>query len=223
MFGDHNVGIPTIAMHIFLSDGWVIPIRGLAAIWWASNFGTKMEMDGTMDATGTTIASARNSPGQEGAGEDPANERLNFLICRIYSKMAGVAGPVHRSLGISLHASQVMMGLLERGPLPIGDLSRFVAIDLSTVSHVLRRLEHDGLALRIREERDNRVVIAKLTEAGNAMAAKCRKMTLYHEEKMFASIPQAERIRFKRMLGKIYENEISAEAEGAFDVGDFKI
>jgi DNA-binding MarR family transcriptional regulator len=163
----------------------------------------------------TTSFTNAGSPQAGGPIRDAADERLNLLICRIYSKLAASSGPVLRTLGISIHASQVMIALVESGSMTVGDLSRHIAVDLSTVSHVLRRLENDGLVQRVREKKDNRVVIATLTKTGAAMATKCRKMALQHEELMLHSISRDERDKFKRMLGQVFENEIAAEVGGA--------
>lgn len=172
------------------------------------------EMIGMMKVIDTKGPEPANAPHSDTAVSDPAEERLNLLICRIYSKLVSISAPVLRTLGISIHASQVLIGLIENGPMTVGDLSRHIAVDLSTVSHVLRRLEQDGLVKRMRETKDNRVVIATLTESGVSLATRCRKMALRHEEQMLQSISQEERKMFKRTLGRVYDNEITAEVRG---------
>jgi|GEM_PF-2309677 len=172
------------------------------------------EKIGVMKVSDTSELEPANASRADNPFSDPAEERLNLLICRIYSKLVSTSAPVLRTLGINMHASQVLIGLIESGSMAVGDLSRHIAVDLSTVSHVLRRLERDGLVKRVREIKDNRVVIVTLTEAGVSLATKCRKMALQHEELMLQSISKKERDMFKRTLGRVYDNEIIAEVRG---------
>ena len=74
-----------------------------------------------------------------------------------------------------LQATQVtLMNAIALGPdgaQPMGRLSEFLALDLSTLTRNLRALEKAGLVNIGRSDKDRRVRVARLTEAGKTRLA----------------------------------------------------
>jgi DNA-binding MarR family transcriptional regulator len=60
--------------------------------------------------------------------------------------------------------------LLQSGPLTIGQLRDYLYVSDSSTSELIARLQKKGLVTRARSDKDNRVVIVTLTEAGRAFA-----------------------------------------------------
>ena len=66
---------------------------------------------------------------------------------------------------------QVMSVLWEDGSHIVGTLADRLALDVSTISPLLKRLESRGLVVRRRDARDERRVVVSLTERGLALRA----------------------------------------------------
>jgi DNA-binding MarR family transcriptional regulator len=66
---------------------------------------------------------------------------------------------------------QVMSVLWEDGSHIVGTLADRLALDVSTISPLLKRLESRGLIVRRRDARDERRVVVSLTERGLALRA----------------------------------------------------
>ncbi|HEU4999434.1 MAG TPA: MarR family winged helix-turn-helix transcriptional regulator [Lapillicoccus sp.] len=66
---------------------------------------------------------------------------------------------------------QVMSVLWEDGSHIVGALADRLALDVSTISPLLKRLESRGLVVRRRDARDERRVVVSLTERGLALRA----------------------------------------------------
>ena len=72
----------------------------------------------------------------------------------------------------SVTAAQLncVLALNEHGPLPPSQISRVIMVKSSTVTGIIDRLETKGLAERLRNSPDRRIVTVQLTEAGKKLA-----------------------------------------------------
>lgn len=143
---------------------------------------------------------------------DPAAEgviahRLTFLLHRLVSALIDAASPEFRDLGLSIPAARTIVSLLEHGgSSTVGSLAETTCIDLSTMSHILRRLEAQQLVRRQRQDDDNRVVVAALTEQGRTVSETCRAASLRHEAALVHGMSEDEVAQFKNALERSYEN-----------------
>jgi DNA-binding MarR family transcriptional regulator len=87
-----------------------------------------------------------------------------FAFNRIYRK------PLAR-LGLTYPQYLVMTALWGQNGVAVGALGEKLALDTSTLTPLLKRLEGMGLVVRRRAEEDERRVIVTLTEKGSAMRA----------------------------------------------------
>ena len=76
-----------------------------------------------------------------------------------------------RKFGLTGPQSIVLRLLLNKGPMSSADLSRLMYVTPSNMTGIIDRLERKGLIERKRKERDRRVSMIILTEAGRAMSA----------------------------------------------------
>lgn len=121
--------------------------------------------------------------------------------------LVDASGSQFRTLGLSIPATRVLISLCEsEGELTVGTLAETTSIDLSTTSHILRRLEGRGLVNRERDTHDNRVVYAGLTEAGRLVATQCRDASLRHEEVLLGDISAKDQKLLKQLLVRVYDN-----------------
>lgn len=133
--------------------------------------------------------------------------RLTFLLHRLVSALIDAASPEFRDLGLSIPAARTIVSLLESGgAATVGSLAETTCIDLSTMSHILRRLESQEFVRRQRQDDDNRVVVAVLTAQGRTVAETCRAASLRHEAALVHGMSEAEVAQFKTILERSYEN-----------------
>ncbi len=118
--------------------------------------------------------------GANATGGRPCAPRLADQLCfQLYTASRLVVrayGPVLKRLGLTYAQYLVMLVLWERDdrgdtPAAVGELGRALALDSGTLTPLLKRLEARGLVRRTRDEVDERVVRATLTQAGRALAA----------------------------------------------------
>lgn len=141
------------------------------------------------------------------ADEQTVAQRLTFLLARLVSRLEQVASPQFRAYGLSIPAARTMSSLLEHGgSQSVGSLAEITCIDISTMSHILRRLEALRYVDRERQADDNRVVVAVLTRKGTEVARFCREASLAHEAALIQGMSAAEVAKLKRTLEAAYDN-----------------
>jgi DNA-binding MarR family transcriptional regulator len=135
------------------------------------------------------------------------SRRLPALLHRLASLLVDETSPYFRTFGLTIPATRVMIGLLENGgSMTVGNLSESLSIDLSTTSHILRRLEKQGYLARQRLDHDNRLVSAGLTAEGRRVAEKCRNASLRHEAALIGDMSEQQVALFRTILEDAYKN-----------------
>ncbi|WP_455357009.1 MarR family winged helix-turn-helix transcriptional regulator [Streptomyces sp. SYSU K217416] len=93
----------------------------------------------------------------------------------LYSASRAVTG-AYRSLledlGLTYPQYLVMLVVWRRGPLLVKDLVEALALDYGTITPLLKRLEANGLLVRQRQARDERVVEVAATPKGRELRAR---------------------------------------------------
>ena len=107
----------------------------------------------------------------------PLMERISFLTHRLNAQMARVCNPYFQTWGVDLIMSRMMVVLLENGPLPAGDIVKFMALPQSTISHQIKRLESLGYVEREQGKQDSRVRMVSLTSSGRDVALQANKLS----------------------------------------------
>lgn len=134
-------------------------------------------------------------------------DRLTLLLNQTITAMNEHASGEFRALGLSIPAARALIGLVESGDrLNIGDLAEVCSLDLSTLSHILRRLTAKQFIERTRDKSDNRVVYAQLTARGRLMALRCRKQSLQHEKILLGELSASDIATLKRLLMRVCGN-----------------
>jgi DNA-binding MarR family transcriptional regulator len=107
----------------------------------------------------------------------PIEERLSFLVHRINAQMARICNPMFRHLKVDILMSRMLVILLEKGPLPAGELVRIMALPQSTISHQLKRIDKLKYIERSVDKADSRSIIVSLTPLGRKTAKKCNELS----------------------------------------------
>src|SRR6478735_8327365 len=103
----------------------------------------------------------------------PASRRLTLQVHRLSARIAKVANPLFRVHDLDQVSSRILVLLLERGEMRVGELVDYMVLPQSTISHQLQRLEKRKLLRRRRARDDNRSVAVSLTQRGLEVARQC--------------------------------------------------
>jgi DNA-binding MarR family transcriptional regulator len=93
----------------------------------------------------------------------PANTLPQALV-RLMLAVEDTYGLASREVGLTAQQAQLLC--LARRPAPIGGLADAMRCDRSNVSRMVDRAGSRGLVARGRDERDRRITVVMLTEAG---------------------------------------------------------
>jgi len=158
-----------------------------------------MRAGGTNDRAGA----ARTRPAPSSAAP-PMNRRLTFQVHRVNAKIAQVANPLFRIQQLDLLSSRILVLLLERGEMRVGELVEEMVLPQSTISHQLQRLEKRKLLRRRRAKDDNRAVAVSLTRKGLEVARQCNQLSLAVYQHMTERLTGVEAAQLARLLGKMF-------------------
>lgn len=101
----------------------------------------------------------------------PVDDRLGLALTAASRAMESRYRTSLTRLQLTYSQFQVMSVLWEDGSHVVGTLAERLALDVSTISPLLKRLESRGLVARRRDERDERRVVVTPTERGMALRA----------------------------------------------------
>ncbi|HPR33539.1 MAG TPA: MarR family transcriptional regulator [Prolixibacteraceae bacterium] len=74
--------------------------------------------------------------------------------------------PFLEKLGITYPQYLVLMVLWEKDGLPVNDIAKKLILNTNTITPLLKRMEQQGLLIRKRSEKDERIVLVHLSEKG---------------------------------------------------------
>ena len=94
------------------------------------------------------------------------HETFPFLLNRIAALVSDAVNREFRPLVLNVFGARVRILLFLDDVRTVGDLAQGAALDQSTLSHILRRLERLGYLSKERQEHDNRLVKVSLTQEG---------------------------------------------------------
>lgn len=110
----------------------------------------------------------------------------------------------HLAAGEVGHSRIELLGLLlDRGPLPAGELAAAAGVSPATVSQLLDRLEGDGYVARARSDADRRVVVVELTRRGEEKLAAKRALWRRRWHDALAEVETADLEVAARVLERI--------------------
>ena len=150
----------------------------------------------------SSVASKR----ADGPAVRDAGERITALLHRIVARTSANANEEFRPYGFNVQGARVLIALLDAGSTRVGHLSYALAIDLSTLSHLLRRFSHAGLVVRSRIDADNRAVSVVLTAEGRKIARKCKVARARHEAMVLKGFLAPDIKSVRDMLRRICAN-----------------
>lgn len=98
-------------------------------------------------------------------------KQIIFSIRRLIQASELYSKELSKKYQVSAAQLNCIITLNEYGPLPPSQIAKHMMVKSSTVTGVVDRLERKGLAERMRNSPDRRVITIQLTEAGKLLAA----------------------------------------------------
>jgi len=99
----------------------------------------------------------------------------------------------------------VLAALAQASPLDQNRLAGLVALDRTTISLTVRKLEERGLVARTVSKKDRRAKLIRLTAAGRALAEEVLPAVRTVQEKILAPLTASEQDQFRALLHKAVE------------------
>lgn len=103
----------------------------------------------------------------------------------------------------SLSDYAVLEVLLHRGALPVNAIGEKVLLTSGSMTTAVHRLEKKGLVKRERSERDGRVVLVHLTEAGRERIETAFALHARNLDELFEKFSQEERRQFAALVTRL--------------------
>lgn len=87
----------------------------------------------------------------------------------------------------------VLLLLDHHGPLPMSRLAALVDVSVSNMTGIVDRLEHHGLVARVRDDRDRRLVLVRVTPLGASRCEEAEGLRREHLRRVIGTLDGPER------------------------------
>ena len=135
---------------------------------------------------------------------------IPFTMHRVTAMLVANANDDFAGYGIKIEGARVLVVTLQNPGIRIGEVAEITRIEPSTLTHLVKRLERDGLIRRRRGAEDSRLVTLELTAKGRRVAADVHAVALLHHRTLTAGISNADLERFRSVLERMQNNVESA-------------
>ena len=140
-----------------------------------------------------------------------------FLLAKVHQVSSRVFARLLREEGgfpINPAQGRILFALWRKGgAIPVGELSKETALEPSTLTSMLDRLETAGLVRRSASPGDRRLVLVERTEADRALEAKYRALSARMTALYYEGMGAEEVAAFEGSLARILDNLTRAERE----------
>lgn len=154
-----------------------------------------------------------NTVRSHASNEDwPLAERPGFLARRLHQIHVSLFMEGCAAFRITPLQFSLLTALEELGAADQTTLARMVALDRTTTTGGLKRLESRGLIQRVVSERDRRAQECRLTAAGSDLVAQMRKPARDAHDLTLAKLDRSDRATFMRLLAQVV---LANETRGA--------
>lgn len=100
------------------------------------------------------------------------DNEIGFALYACSKGLIRKYNPVLEKLGLTYTSYLAMLALWEQDQISMSELGKKLYLDSGTLTPLLKKMEKQGLLLRKREDRDERVVLITLTEKGRVLKEK---------------------------------------------------
>jgi DNA-binding MarR family transcriptional regulator len=148
-----------------------------------------------------------------------ARKTLGFqltLAARLHR--AKLAGSISQ-LGLFPGQEKLLAHLIDKPPMPIGDLSRVLGVRPPTISKSVNRLVAEGLVERMPSENDSRIVLVRLTTEGRERLTHLNELVDGVEAGMTEILGEKDAKRLRKLLRRLTRALSGHEEAAGEDVG----
>ncbi|MER9351842.1 MarR family transcriptional regulator [Mesorhizobium sp. M0062] len=103
----------------------------------------------------------------------PLDNQLCFTLYATSMAINRTYKPMLDEMGITYPQYLVLNALAEAGGMSVGSIAHRLALESSTITPLVKRMEQAGLVTRQRSQTDERQVQVDLTPAGGALLVQC--------------------------------------------------
>jgi len=146
---------------------------------------------------------------------DAAAEIVNALR-RIVRALELYSQEVRKTFGLTGPQLWAMKTLHRQGPLTMTDLASALAVQPSTLSLLINRLQSRGLVRKLRQRDDRRVVKLRLTQEGARLAAKAPSAAQGRLLHGLRGLPPARLRTMRRVLSDLVDMMEAGDVEAQF-------
>ena len=143
------------------------------------------------------------------AGATPAfvlEQHLFYLFGQAMGRRdRALAGALRRS-GLNSTQWRVLAALHAHPDASMNALSEKTAVDRTTLTRTVDRMQADGLLERRQDDADRRARRLRLSEAGERVFARVLPLVLEQNRRAVDGIDAADQRRFRELLGRIIDN-----------------
>ena len=128
----------------------------------------------------------------------------NHLCFPLYAcsrKIVNLYTPYLKQWGLTYTQYLVFLVLWNGDNIPVGEMCRRLYLDSGTLTPLLKNLERNGYVRRQRWKEDERVVLARLTETGEALREQA--LSVPQQVGSCLKLPQEEAAELYRLLYKL--------------------
>ena len=135
----------------------------------------------------------------------PLDQQLCFTLYATSMAVTRMYKPMLDRMGITYPQYLVLAALGEQDGLTVGAIAERLALESSTVTPPLKRMEQAGLVERRRSKEDERQVNVFMTAAGRKLLeeSQCLGATLVERSKMTAQDIQGLNVRMQGLLAAV--------------------
>ena len=131
---------------------------------------------------------------------------IPFTMHRVTALAVASATVEFAPYGINIQSARVLVVVLQNPDIRIGEIGEITCIEYSTLSHMISRLERDGILKRRRDPADARAVGIRLTAAGRRVATHIYRIVAEHQRSMLAGLSSADVAVLRRVLDRMQAN-----------------
>lgn len=131
---------------------------------------------------------------------------LPFMMYRLVARLVAEANAEYARYGLTIHGVRLLIVARQNPGIRLGELAEITCVEGSTLSHMLDRMERDGLLVRRKGKHDNRVVSAWLTARGRRVADAVSEISRSHQEMMLAGLPPEEIEHVRKLVDHMQAN-----------------
>ena len=131
---------------------------------------------------------------------------LRWLLLKVQRDGSYAYSAMLRDFGLGPVQAEVLLKLIEAGPLPMKELAARLVCHSGNISRLVERMVREGLVSRAEAEHDRRIAVVALTTTGRAMAERIKPVSIEMNTRLAELLSPAEIDAGIHVLGKLAAN-----------------